>query len=93
MRTKRRALIGMVCICLLTISGTCLGIKYRTQHTKSALVKQECWLTAGTDERFSKICMLKKGHEVFVQESKAEWYKVKSNGCIGWILAENVEYI
>ena len=91
---KRLVMLSTLCICLITMTGTCLGIKYNFYNGKSAMVKQACWLMAGTDERFSKICMLKEGQEVtLMQELHDGWSKIKNNGYVGWVLAENIEYI
>lgn len=90
---KKQYLIGSLSLCLLCLSGSCLGIKYWTAKQIDGMVKHETSLVAGTDERFSKITMLVPGQEVIVQDKRDSWCKVKSNEHAGWVLAENIEYI
>ncbi len=89
-RKKYLYLLSLVLCCM---SGTCLGIKYFAVTEVTACVKKQCCLLAGTDVRFSQLATLKAGQEVTIKEQKDNWCKIKSNGQLGWLLAENVEYI
>lgn len=90
---KRQFLILSIFFCFVSLTGSCLGIKYWVSAQIRGIIKNDCSAVAGTDERFSKITMLGCGQEVVVKEQKDLWCKIQSNGQVGWILTENIEYI
>lgn len=90
---KNYVLVPILLFSLMSLSGACLGVKYWNGMQEKALVKKECPLFAGTDERFSKIAILVPGLEVTVKEKRDIWCKVQSNDHLGWILMAHVDYI
>jgi len=86
---KKSVLLGVM-IGVMSVATSCLGIKYWGLSKKDALVGQEAFLVAGTDERFSRLATLKKGEEVVVYETRGKWSKVAANEGVGWILADTL---
>jgi tetratricopeptide (TPR) repeat protein len=85
---KRKKVPVVVFFVVLCITTSCLGIKYWHLSQEHAIVAYESGLMAGTDERFSKIAILKKGLEVFVIQKQEKWTKVVTNEGAGWIMAD-----
>lgn len=75
---------------LMFLMMGCLGIKHRHLSRNYGFLLEETYLFAGTDERFSKHAILKKGDEVSIYDEQGQWAKVATSEGVGWILADTI---
>ena len=91
--TRKYRALGIFFCMLLSVSSACLGIKCWKCTQEYALVKNQCRMVAGTDERFAQIALMAPGCEVAIKEKKGEWCKVASKDHCGWIVMKNIDFI
>lgn len=85
---QKSTMLLTVFFCMVSMTTGCLGIKYWHLSQERAIVAYESGIMAGTDERFSKIALLKKGTEVGVVAKQERWIKITTNENAGWIAAD-----
>jgi len=79
---------------LNVLIGFLLLIKYGSLNYKKVIVvKSSASLFTGPDENYHVICKVPIISEMLVKEKKGKWYKVNSNGQIGWVFSEYIEVI
>ena len=86
-------IILWVNIFLSFIFGVALFVKHKAINYPDAIVKTESVLFAGPNTQYHHMGKLSVADKVTVQKSYKKWYKVNSEGVVGWMLSENIEVI
>jgi len=83
-----------VFIVLCTISiGSLVIVKYNFLQYPRAIIREQGILFAGPDKNYHELGEVRAAQSVRVKAKLGDWYKIKTDGLVGWIVSKKAEII
>lgn len=88
---KKHKILIMFLFLLVAVFGGALALKYSLHKGRyGVVIKNSSELLSGPDEKFSILGQVPEALEVVIKKNSDGFYKIKFNGKIGWIKAEDL---
>lgn len=88
-----RKIILLINVIIILVSGCFLFAKYYFKSHPAALIKRNTAIFSGPNSGYYKLAEGKFAELVNVCGLNGDWRKIKYNGIIGWVEAQNLEII